>query len=166
MIPPSDLCMDHVVTAIGSPAVLRPKGSAPCRFLATFGQGFVAFATGVRNIAHGERLTSTDPGHRQGLAFSDTAVLLLAFMIEASQPNKNALLLVPPTWALHSPISLSGFLAGHWPPQNTTLEYAAGPEIEASARILGSTEIKTANATFFLFGNTPPKVERKVVDPK
>lgn len=145
LVPPGDLCMDHVVKAISDPAIKSSKGSTPPRLLTTFGQGFAACATGVRNVAHGERLTWTDPGYRTRL--------LLGSMTETAGQKETALLLVPPTAALDSPVSLSGYLSRHWPAQEAALEYAARHEIEAAARKLGGREIKTAAGTYYLFGD-------------
>jgi len=146
MVPPSDLCMDQVIKAMSDPAIISPKGSAPPRSLTTYGYGFTAWAIGVRNVTYAYRLiNSVNPAATTGV--------LLGSMTEAAKRKETAMLLMPPTAALYSPVSLSGYLSGHWPPQEAILESAAGPEIEAAARKLGGTEIKTDAGTYYSFGD-------------
>lgn len=146
MIPPGDLRMAPVVAALDDLALRTPQASTRFQMLTTFGHGLVAYAMGIKNVSWAARLTGAG-------AASRTVWLLENYLAASANQKAAALLLVPPTEALQSPLSLSGYLSGHWPPQEAILECAAGPEIEAAARKFGGTEIKTEAGTYYSFGD-------------
>jgi hypothetical protein len=145
MRPPEDLSMAPITAVLQDPAIRQLCGAAEPRVLTTPGHGYVAVAEGYGNVACVARLYWTSSPAR--------IERLLQTLTATADQKTAAWLLVPPSAALQSPLSLSGYLSGHWPPQEAVLEYAAGSEIEAAAGKLGGRKFKTAAGTYYLFGN-------------
>jgi len=147
MVVPDDLRMTPVVAALDPRTIQNARTAAGAPLLTAYGQGAVANATGIRNVGYAYRLT-----------WSDAKVVawpygLPGVILEIGRQRAPSVLLVTPTAALYSPLSLNGHLSAHWLPQTVALDYAAAPEIAAAARKAGGKEIKTATAMYYSFGD-------------
>jgi hypothetical protein len=143
MVPPDDLTMRHVVEAMDTPAVRRAKAGGDSLLFATCGQSFVASVTGYR---------PTNKSQRNGWTTGSTVFDLPAAIIQAKNQKESALILIPSTATLQSTASLSGYLSKHWLPQAAILEYAAGTEIETTAKEIGGQMVEYGSGRLYSIG--------------
>ena len=118
----------------------------PHSLVTTHHFGFIAFATGIRDIATpaGRSAPFTPTPAARAVAMIDR----IAYVAETKQP---AILVIQPATRVFSPRSAGGTLSGHWSPEYAVLENVAFLEILEAARGYSVKEIRNNAGDILLF---------------
>jgi hypothetical protein len=115
------------------------------RVLCAPGAGFVLYVNGEPNIYGADRLI--DPASQPSARID----MLVRSIRVAPNDSFSCLLVVPQTRILSSTQSMAGFLSDHWLPSEVALEYAGGPEYEATALALGYRKIPLSDVRLYFY---------------
>jgi hypothetical protein len=116
------------------------------RILCAPGAGFVLLVNGVPNNA-----SASDRFVDPALQPSARVEMLVRFISAVPNDGVSGFLVVPQTTILTSTQSMAAFLSRQWLPNEVALEYAGGPEYEATALASGYRAIPLSDVRLYLY---------------
>lgn len=153
MIVPDDLSMRHVVAESDRIHQINKSSTERAPFLITaLGIGFISYATGDRNISGLLTYRSIFPN-----VIPVNNVQLYINDIYNSEGKLYTKLLIPPITRLVSSYSTSGYLSGHWSPQQVALDHMAAAELEEVALHWRAKKTQENGYTYYIFSKPAVK---------
>jgi hypothetical protein len=140
---PADMGMRSTLEAANAFSAIEATSGRNPEIITTRGVGYVLGATGVRNVVNGGRLVPTTATQR-----ANSMLHQLSQAVDAKIPTVLAL---PEAGELHTPLSYSGYLSQHWPPNEVAIEYTGRLELEQTANALKYRKIKTGTFTYYIY---------------
>ena len=140
---PIDMGMQTTLVAANAFFAIEAASDRNPQIITTRGLGYVLGATGVKNVVNLDRLVPTTSAQR--------ANIMLHQLSQAVDDKIPAVLLLPVTNELHTPLSYIGYLSLHWPPNELSIEFTGRQEREKTVKTLKYKKIERDHLTYYIY---------------